>query len=104
MSNSEILHPQESAREMMRHTAKAGDGAVPRTSEAAMAQRVAAHKGDPQAPEHEVALKIKERVEAAEERAVQPHVFVGPNPVVGRGERRRGGVERFFSNSARLPR
>ena len=84
---------------MMRHAAQAGDGAVHPGSEAAMAQRVAAHRGDPQAPEHEVALKVKERIEAAEERAVHPHIFVGPNPDEGRGEkRRRGGVERFFFN------
>lgn len=69
---------KEAAREMER-----AEGHVFPGSDAAMAQKIAHARHDPQAPEYAVVEKIKERIVAAEEGAMH-HTFEGPNPEKGR--------------------
>jgi hypothetical protein len=68
---------KEAARELERQEGHVSAGGL-----ASMAQKVAQHRNDPSAPEHEVAEKIRERLAAEEERA-DHHTFQGPNPDKG---------------------
>jgi len=69
---------KESARELQHQEGDVTSGGL-----ASMAQRVAQHRNDPSAPEHEVAERIRERI-AAEEEVADHHTFQGPNPDKGR--------------------
>lgn len=69
---------KEAARELERQEGNVAPGGL-----ASMAQKVAQHRNDPSAPEHEVYEKIRERIAAEEERA-DHHTFRGPNPDRGR--------------------
>jgi hypothetical protein len=68
---------KEAARELERQEGTVAPGGL-----ASMAQKVAQHRNDPSAPEHEVAEKIRERLANEEERA-DHHTFQGPNPDKG---------------------
>jgi hypothetical protein len=69
---------KESTRELQHQEGNVASGGL-----ASMAQRVAQHRNDPSAPEHEVAERIRERI-AAEEDVAEHHTFQGPNPDKGR--------------------
>ncbi|PSC76637.1 polynucleotide adenylyltransferase [Micractinium conductrix] len=72
---------EEAARDLGSRDAKRQDGHVFPGSDAARAQAVKASKDNPSSPMHKVAEKVREKVEAVEERVwVEPHAFVGPNP------------------------
>ncbi|KAL4422822.1 hypothetical protein ABPG75_009019 [Micractinium tetrahymenae] len=74
---------KEAARELNRASAKKNDGQVFSGSDAARAQATQAAKDHPESPMHKVAEKVREKVEASEERFAHPHTFVGPNPDEG---------------------
>ncbi|KAI3430522.1 hypothetical protein D9Q98_005115 [Chlorella vulgaris] len=71
---------KEAAREMARAAAKHNAGQVFPGSDAAKAEAVYAQRNSPGSPLYEVAEKVREKLAAAEERAVHPHEFLGVNP------------------------